>query len=278
MTPQLALNAYKQQIAELYTHRSATYDQSDWHLPVAQCLVNDAQIRPGQQVLDIATGTGMVAIATAALVGDTGRVVGVDISSGMLEQARDKATALGLGQVEFQLADAESLDFPENSFDCVLCCSAFIWMTDLIAALQHWHRLLKPGGLIGIQAFADTAHIAGNVMQKVVHRYGISVTLSQPTGTAEKCHDLLTAAGFERIEVKSRQHGGYLSLEQAKQLWRGANHPMPGQFPNPLLQLSANQLSQAQAEYDYELKALVTESGIWNDITVLYGYGHKSGD
>ena len=275
MSDQLILNEYKQQIADLYSRRSQTYDDGDWHPRIAHRLVEHARITRGQHVLDIATGTGMVAIEAAQLVGSEGRVVGVDISNGMLEQAKRKIEALGLSNIQFQFADAEALDFPENSFDVVLCSSAFIWMSNLNAALRLWHRLLKPGGLIGFHAFAETAFVGGVVAQKVAEKYGISYAMSKPTGTIEKCHDLLAAAGFKAIEIKSEQDGGYISLEQAKRMWAGSQHPAPGQFPNPLSQLSSQQLEQAKAKFEAELEALVTEQGIWNDITIFFTFGRK---
>ncbi|MGH8002331.1 MAG: class I SAM-dependent methyltransferase [Brasilonema sp.] len=278
MTNQLELNDYKKEIADLYSRRSQTYDNSDWHIQIAHRLIEHAQIKPGQHVLDIATGTALVAIEAAQIVGSQSRVVGVDISTGMLEVARQKVEALSLEHVEFLLADAEALNFPANSFDRILCSSALIWMADIPAALRQWMRFLKPGGLIGFHAFADTAFVGGVVVQKVVEKYGVSLTLSKPTGTVEKCHDLLQQAGFEAIEIKPEQYGSYISLEQAKQMWTGNSHPAPGQFPNPLSQLSSEQLAQAKTEFETELEALNTEQGIWNDITIFFTFGRKPVD
>jgi ubiquinone/menaquinone biosynthesis C-methylase UbiE len=275
MSNQIELDDYKQQIADLYSRRSPTYDESDWHPRIAHRLVEYAQIGRGQQVLDIATGTGMVAIEAAQIVGSEGRVVGVDISPGMLDQARCKIEALELSNIELMLADAEALNFPANSFDRVLCSSALIWMTDIPAALRLWHQFLKPDGLIGFHAFADTAFVGGVIVQKVAKKYGISLALSEPTGTVEKCHDLLASAGFEAIEINVEQYGSYISLEKAKQMWAGPFHPAPGQFPNPLSQLSSEQLEQIKAEFDAELEALVTEQGIWNDLTIFFTFGRK---
>ncbi|MBW4631607.1 MAG: hypothetical protein KME30_06815 [Iphinoe sp. HA4291-MV1] len=55
----------------------------------------------------------------------------------------------------------------------------------------------------------------------------------------QKCHDLLQQVGFEAIEIKPEQYGSYISLEQANRMWIGSSHPAPGQFPNPLSQLSS---------------------------------------
>lgn len=271
----LNLNNYQQEIADLYTKRSDKYDNSQWHEEIADRLVEYAEVRTGQQVLDVATGTGHCAIAAAKLVGDTGRVIGIDISSGMVTQARNKAKKLNLSNLEFQLADGEAFDFPPNSFDCIFCASAFIWMSDLVNSLRLWRKLLKPGGIIGVQAFAETAFVGGVVTQKVAAKYGIDFLMSKPTGTVEKCQQLFSQAGLESIEVRVEQTGGYISLEQAKKMWAGKEHPAPGQYPPPLSRISAEQLHQAKQEFNRELEALQTDRGIWNDITTFYVYGRK---
>ena len=275
MSNQPELNKYKQEIADLYTRRSQTYDNSDWHLQTARRVVEYGRVSSGQQILDMATGTGHVAIAAAEIVGSQGRVIGVDISSGMLDIARSKAQKLSLKNTEFILADAEVLDFPVNSCDRIFCASAFIWMSDLHAALTHWHKFLKPGGILGIHAFADTAFVCGVVTQKVAAKYGISFNMSKPTGTVEKCRSLLEQAGFKDIEIKIQQDGSYISLEKAKAMWAGSSHPAPGQYPPPLSTLSTEQLAQAKAEFENELESLQTERGIWNDITTIYVFGRK---
>lgn len=277
MNNQLELDDYKQQVADLYSRRSSNYDNGDWHPRIAHRLIESAHLRPGQHVLDIATGTGMVAIEAAQIVGTKGRVIGIDISTGMIEQAKRKVETFGLGNVEFQLADAEALDFLENSFDYIFCSSALIWMSDLPGALRHWHQLLKPGGSLGFHAFADTAFVGGVVAQRVLEKYGVSLLFSKPTGTVEKCHDLLKQAGFVEIGIDTEQDGSYISLESAKGMWLGnGSAPAPGQHPNPLLQLSSEHLTQARVKFDAELETLQTKQGVWNDITIFYTFGRKA--
>lgn len=273
----IELDEYKQQVADLYSRRSSNYDDGDWHPKIAHRLVEYAQLSQGQRVLDVATGTGMVAIEAAQIVGNEGHVIGIDISTGMIEQARRKIELLGLSNVEFQLLDAEALDFPSNTFDYIFCSSALIWMSDLLGALQLWHRFLKPDGVLGFHAFADTAFVGGTVAQKVLEKYGVSLLFSQPTGTVEKCHHLLQQSGFEEIDIKVEQNGGYISLEKAKGMWSGnGSSPTPGQYLNPLLKLTSEQLTQARVEFDRELEAIQTEQGIWNDITIFYAFGRKA--
>jgi ubiquinone/menaquinone biosynthesis C-methylase UbiE len=277
MKDRLELSEYKQQIADLYSGRSAGYDNGEWHPRIAHRLVEYANIQPGQKVLDLATGTGMVAIEAAQIVGDEGQVIGIDIATEMIELARKKVAALGLNNIEFQTADAEALDLPANSFDLIFCSSAFIWMSDLAGALKHWHRLLNPGGILGFHAFADTAFVGGVVSQQVLEKYDVSLLLSKPTGTVEKCHDLLRQAGFESINIKTEPDGNYISLDRAKTMWAGnPSFPTPGQYPNPLLKLTSEQLAQAKVDFETELNRLQTPQGIWDDGTILYVFGKKA--
>ncbi len=278
MNESIKLDKYKQQIADIYSSRSANYDRGEWHPRIAHRLVESAQIQTGMQVLDIATGTGMVAIEAAQIVGAEGRVIGIDISTGMVDTARQKVQALGLQNIEFQLADGELLNFSANTFDYIFCSSALIWMSDLHGALRHWHQLLKPGGKIGFHAFAETAFVGGVITQKVLEKYGVSLLLSKPTGTVEKCQELLQKAGYESIEIESVLDGKWIGLEQAKGMWAGnSSFPAPGQHPHPTLQLTIAQLAQAKIEFETELEKLQTDRGIWDDGTIFYAFGCKPG-
>jgi ubiquinone/menaquinone biosynthesis C-methylase UbiE len=272
----IELDEYKQQISDIYISRSANYDQSEWHPRIAHHLVKSAQIQTGKQVLDIATGTGLVAIAAAQIADTEGRVIGIDISTGMIDVARQKAQALGLHNIEFKLADGEALDFPANTFDYIFCSSALIWMSDLHGALQHWQQLLRPGGKLGFHAFAETAFISGVITQKVLEKYGVSLLLNKPTGTVTKCRYLLQQTGYKSIEIESVPDGNWISLAKAKGMWaEPGSFPAPGQHPHPALQLTTAQLEQAKIEFDAELDKLQTDRGIWDDGTIFYAFGRK---
>ncbi|MDP8964657.1 MAG: methyltransferase domain-containing protein [Cyanobacteriota bacterium] len=276
MINQLDLSDYKQAIADLYNRRSQTYDDSEWHLQICHRLIEYSLVSSGQHILDIGTGTGHLAIAAAQIVGAEGRVIGVDISALMLEQARSKVEALGLSHVEFQLADAEALNYPANSFDRILCANTFPWIEDKEATLRLWYQFLKPGGLIGIHTPADTAYVGYVVLQKVLQRYDVTLEPSNRIGSIEACQNLLANAGLEVLEIKTEQHGSYISLDKAKATWEGIGSlPSPKQSKNILSQLSSGQLVEAKAEFEAELEGLQTEQGIWDDLTTLYILGRK---
>lgn len=280
MVKQLELNDYKQGVADFYNRRSQTYDSSDCHVQICCRLLEYSQVSAGQTVLDIGTGTGHLAIAAAQIVGDQGQVIGIDISAGMLEQAQSKVNALGLGNVEFQLADAEALNYPVNSFDHILCANTFPWIEEKEATLRLWHRFLKPGGRIGVHTPSDTAYVGAVVLQKVFAKYGVSLEASNRVGSIEQCQALLINAGFEAVEIKTEQHGSYTNLERAKATWEGIvvspSSTSLKVLGNGLSQLSSAQLAQAKVEFDADLEFLQTEEGIWDDLTTLYMLGRKA--
>jgi ubiquinone/menaquinone biosynthesis C-methylase UbiE len=123
---------------------------------VSRRLIELVDVRPGQRLLDIATGIGEPALSAASVVGPAGRVVATDLSSAMLDIARERAAAQGLTNVEFLQADAERLDFPDGSFDAVLCRWGLDDLPNPSETLRTIRRLLTPTG-----AFAAAVWDAG---------------------------------------------------------------------------------------------------------------------
>ncbi|MEK6676881.1 MAG: class I SAM-dependent methyltransferase [Planctomycetota bacterium] len=114
--------------------------------PVVEELVGRAALRTGEQVLDLGTGTGAVARRAAAIVGESGRVVGVDISPEMLAVAQRSTASLGLCNLEFLEGRAEAIPAEDSAFDVVLACLSMMYVIDREAAARQIARILKPGG------------------------------------------------------------------------------------------------------------------------------------
>jgi len=114
-----------------------------------------ANIQPGQQVLDLAGGTGDLVQLIAPKVGAHGRVVLSDINSAMIRTGRARLLDRGIvGNVEYVQADAERLPFPDNSFDCITMGFGLRNVTRKQAALDAMYRVLKPGGRLLILEFS----------------------------------------------------------------------------------------------------------------------------
>jgi demethylmenaquinone methyltransferase/2-methoxy-6-polyprenyl-1,4-benzoquinol methylase len=113
-------------------------------------------LKPGQRALDVAGGTGDLALGMLRQVGKEGRVVLSDINPSMLERGRDRLLDSGwAGNVECLVADAERLPFDDNSFDCVTIGFGLRNVTDKAAALNSMLRVLKPGGQLLILEFSQ---------------------------------------------------------------------------------------------------------------------------
>lgn len=124
---------------------------------VSDRLVELAKIKPGDRVLDIATGSGEPGITAARKVGASGLVVATDQSPAMLDLARERANALGLRNIKFIETDAESLKVGESGFNAALCRWGLMFVPDLDASARRIAELLVAGG-----SFATSVWSAGD--------------------------------------------------------------------------------------------------------------------
>ena len=113
--------------------------------PITQALVEDAQIASQQTVLDIATGPGEPALSLADLVGPAGQIFGIDPVPDMVAAARRAADRLGLKNVKFDVAFADHLPFPADTFDAVVSRFGVMFFPSPIDAMREILRVLKPG-------------------------------------------------------------------------------------------------------------------------------------
>ena len=142
--------AFKQRDAASYDPVTASFDYYTQRcsLPMARRIRELAELTEDAKVLDVGAGTGVVALEVAARLGTAGgRVTGIDLSAGMLELARRKARERSLeDRATFVEMDAESLEFPDASFDAVVSLYALRHFPDPNRALREMRRVLRPGG------------------------------------------------------------------------------------------------------------------------------------
>jgi ubiquinone/menaquinone biosynthesis C-methylase UbiE len=140
---------------------------------VSDRIMELAEIKPGQKVLDIATGIGEPAVTAAKRLvelasisgnksksNDVGHVLATDISSEMLRIAKQRAAALGLQSIiEFKESDAETLDLAKSSFDAVLCRWGLMFMPNLNNTLGRIYQILVPGGKLACAVWAEASKV-----------------------------------------------------------------------------------------------------------------------
>ncbi len=113
--------------------------------PVTQALIEDGLIGSGHAVLDIATGPGEPALTVAALVGPEGKVFGIDAVPEMVAASRRAADRLGFKDAQFEVASAEHLPFPADTFDSVVSRFGVMFFPSPVNAIREMLRVLKPG-------------------------------------------------------------------------------------------------------------------------------------
>ncbi len=113
-----------------------------------QMIIAEAAIKPGEDVLDIATGTGNPAVSAALSMIGRGSVTCTDLTPHMLETTRGRAEYLSLPLMRFAAADMTALPFPDETFDCITCRFGIMFPDDKITAASEARRVLKPGGRI----------------------------------------------------------------------------------------------------------------------------------
>jgi ubiquinone/menaquinone biosynthesis C-methylase UbiE len=140
--------------------------------PMTQALVEDAQIGRQQAVLDVGTGPGEPALSLVELVGPEGKLVGIDPSSEMVASARREAARLGLKNAQFEVASADHLSFPADSFDAVVSRLGAMFFPSPVDAVCEMLRVLKPGRRLALAVW----HFAERnpfhyVLSRVVDRH-----------------------------------------------------------------------------------------------------------
>jgi len=141
-----------QSVARGWRRWEPMFQSFSWPLALRMAAV--AEIGSGHRVLDVGCGIGDPTLQVAVLVGPHGRVVGLDISEGMIAIARERAAALGLGHAEFRVEDVTAAALPDAAFDVVLGRWSLIYLEDVARVLERLRAALVPGGRIAITAWA----------------------------------------------------------------------------------------------------------------------------
>lgn len=161
-----------------------------------------AGLRPGQTVLDLGSGSGVDCLLAADLVGDDGRVIGVDMTLEMVRQARLNAESLGVTNVEFRLGEMERLPVEDESVDVILSNCAVNLCPDLAAVFREAFRTLRPGGILAVSDIVLDRPMPKN-LQAALPREADTLSLHD----LEKYESALLEAGFTELQVEKKSLG-----------------------------------------------------------------------
>jgi ubiquinone/menaquinone biosynthesis C-methylase UbiE len=178
-------------------------------LPWAEVLVGRVGLAPGNSVLDVACGTGVVAQIAAAHVGPGGRVVGLDVNAGMLDVARATETQPDGPSVEWVEGSALALPFADGEFDIALCQLGLQFFEDRLGALREMQRVLSDSGRLGASVFTSidrnpAAHALADALDRELGE-GASLAKRSEHSLADskELRELCAAAGFVRVRVET---------------------------------------------------------------------------
>jgi ubiquinone/menaquinone biosynthesis C-methylase UbiE len=248
--------------------------------PITQALIEDAEITGRRAVLDLATGPGEPALSIADLIGPEGKVVGTDAVPEMVEAARRERHRRGLHNASFEVAFAESLPFPANTFDAVVSRFGVMFFASPVDSVREWLRVLKPGGRIAMAVW----HFAERnpfhyIVSQVVERYVDSPPPAPDSPDAfrfanpGKLQAVLSKAGVAATSERLLRFSIRASIS-VENFWT-LRYEMSEKLRTKLAILSKQQLAELKREVIEALSAYFSDRGISFPTEVLIVSGRK---
>ena len=185
--------------------KAAVYYEAFWHTqlaPAQQRMLELAALQPGERVLDLACGTGLVTFPAAEAVGPSGEVLGTDLSQGMIDLVREIAAQRGVTNVVFDRMDAEDLGaLADATFDATICALGLMYVPDVLRSLQEQFRVLKPGGRAAAAVWGQRDRCGwAEIFPIVESRINSEVCpMFFQTGTKDVLAQTMTMAGFASV-------------------------------------------------------------------------------
>lgn len=282
------IQMFRTRLHEEWTGEKTVAAWRKWHAQIAaftrgatEAILEAAQLRPGMRVLDLACGVGDPALSIAAAVAPSGRVTATDLGPGMMSLAEELARKKGLANIEFREANAESLPFPDASFDVLTCRFGIMFFPDLGKALRECLRVLKPGGRAAFVAWGKKEQPFFGTTAGIVFKH-LPVPPPPPDpegpslfmfGERDRLRRALLSAGFANVHEEDRIIPGR---------WSGSVEEYWEQFTEvaapfrPLLdQLTPDQRAQARAESLLAVKKFWDGHEINLPLEIVIGYATR---
>lgn len=249
--------------------------------PVTQALAEDAQIEPGQVVLDVGTGPGEPALSLAALVCAEGKIIGIDPVAEMVAAARRATQRVGIGNVQFEVASGENLPFADDTFDAAVSRFGIMFVPSPMNAVGEMLRVLKPGRKLALavwhQADSNPFHYA---LSRVMDRYIESPPLAPDALDAfrfaqpGKLLTILEQAGVSGASERLLRFAINAAMP-VEEFWK-LRIEMSEKLREKLSKLSEEQIVEVKRESLASLGEFTTKHGVSFPAEVLMLSGSKS--
>lgn len=278
----------KKRLAGMFGRAATTYDHVGprFFSHFGRRLVEIAQIPAGSNVLDVATGRGAVLYPAAEAVGAQGHVTGIDLSECMVQETTQELAQLKMApNVEVRQMDAEHLQFPDESFDYVLCGFAIFFFPQLDLALSEFRRVLKPNGQICVTTWKKVLDEQWDWVDETFKTYlppepeanpvDEADSVAQPVfDTPEGLTAILSTAGFDDIQIFSEAADFVYATEE--DLWSTWwSHGMRAPLEEIEQTAGPDGLQKFKAEVFKRAGAMKQSDGIHQTFAVLTTLAHK---
>lgn len=234
---------------------------------VAEWLVDEAQLRQGDTVLDVAGGAGDIGLLAAERVGPSGAVIETDFAPQMVEVARRRAEEVGAANVECRTLDAQAMDLDDASIDAIVCRWGFMLMLDPAAALKECRRVLKDGRRLALSVWGGPdknpwVTVTGMTMIQLGYQPG-----GDPFGPGgmfsmsdhDVIRNLVTEAGFTDVSIEEMPvTWSYSSFDEA---W-GFMTQVAGAIATAVKEMPEDKVGELRAALEANLAAYKTAEGI----------------
>lgn len=226
-------------------------------------------LRGDEHVLDLACGTGATAIPLAGRL-PNGRVTGIDLSPGMLSQAKKRAETERHSNIDFQLGDMTALPFEDYYFDHAVCAFGLFFVEDMASLLGHIKDKVKKGGSVAVSGFCGESFMPGvELIFDRLQSYGIEVPQTIPwkrMAEPDQLYTLFGDAGLKDVEIIRRSLGYYTDANGWWEVvWNAGFRGLVAQL--------GDKLDEFKRDHFAEMQALEDGKGLWLEVDVNFTKG-----
>jgi ubiquinone/menaquinone biosynthesis C-methylase UbiE len=186
--------------------------------PAQERMLQLAQLQPGQKLIDIACGTGLVTFPAAEILGSDGFILATDISDGMIKKGTELAEQKNYRNIRFERMDAEELSVRDEEYDVALCALGLMYFPDPVKGLKEMYRVLKPGGRAAAAVWGQRDNCGWSAVFEIVDKRVSSEVCPMffNLGNRDMLKRSFEAAGFSNVVFERlNTHLIYHSDEEA---------------------------------------------------------------